>query len=58
MNTAVGDLLGPDRRWDWSEARAMAGCIGKRLGGIFWNRMARYVYRDGSTLVRDIGRLE
>jgi hypothetical protein len=36
----------------------MAGYIGKRRGGISWNRMARYVHRDGSTLVRDIGRLE
>jgi putative transposase len=58
MNIAVGDLRGLGRRRDLSEARAMAGYIGKRLGGISWNRMARYVRRDGSTLVRDIGRLE
>ncbi len=41
-----------------SMARALSGYIGKRLGGISWNRMARYVHRDGSTLARDIGRLE
>ncbi len=35
----------------------MAGYIGKRLGGISWNRMARCVHRDGSMLVRDIGQL-
>jgi chromosomal replication initiation ATPase DnaA len=58
MSIGVGDLRGPGRRRDLSEARAIAGYIGKRLGGISWNRMARYVHRDGSTLVRDIGRLE
>ena len=57
-NIAVADPRGPGRRRDWSEARALAGYIGKRLGGISWNRMARYVHRDGSTLARDIGRLE
>lgn len=31
---------------------------GERLGGISWSQMARYVHGDGSTLVRDIGRLE
>ncbi len=58
INVAVEEVRGPGRRRDLSEARAMAGYIGKRLGGISWNRMARYVHRDGSTLVRDIGRLE
>ncbi len=58
MNIGVADLRGPGRRRDWSEARALAGYIGKRLGGISWNRMARYVHRDGSTLARDIGRME
>lgn len=58
MNIAVADVRGPGRRRDLSEARALAGYIGKRLGGISWNRMARYVRRDGSTLVRDIGRRE
>jgi putative transposase len=58
MDIAVGDLRGPGRRRDLSDARAVAGYLGKRLGGISWNRMARYVHRDGSTLVRDIGRLE
>jgi chromosomal replication initiation ATPase DnaA len=54
----IADLRGPGRRRDLSEARALAGYLGKRLGGISWNRMARYVHRDGSTLVRDIGRLK
>lgn len=58
MNLAVKDLRGPGRRRDLSEGRAIAGYVGKRLGGISWNRMARYVHRDGSTLVRAIGRLE
>ena len=58
MNIAVADLRGPGRRRDWSEARALAGYLGKRLGGISWSRMARYFHRDGSTLARDIGRLE
>jgi hypothetical protein len=51
MDIAVAELRGPGRR-DLSEARAIAGYIGMRLGGISWNRMARYVHRDGSTLVR------
>jgi REP element-mobilizing transposase RayT len=58
MDLKVPDLRGPGRRRDLSEARAVAAFIGKRLGGISWNRMARYVRRDGSTLVRDAGRLE
>ena len=58
MNLSVKDLRGPGRRRDLSEGRAIAGYVGKRLGEISWNRMARYVHRDGSTLVRDIGRLE
>jgi hypothetical protein len=47
MNIAVADFRGPGRRRDWSDARALAGYIGKRLGGISRNRMARYVHRDG-----------
>jgi putative transposase len=58
LDLGVEELRGPGRRRDLSEGRALAGYIGKRLGGISWNRMARYVHRDGSTLVRDIGRLE
>lgn len=58
MNIAVAELRGPGRRRDLSDVRAMAGYVGKRLGGITWNRMARYLHRDGSTLVRDVGRLE
>jgi REP element-mobilizing transposase RayT len=54
----VGELRGPGRRRDLSEARAMAGYIGKRLGGISLSRMARYFHRDGSTLVRDVERFE
>jgi putative transposase len=52
------ELRGPGRSRDLSEARAIAGYIGKRLGGISLSRMARYFQRDGSTLVRDVGRLE
>ena len=58
LGIAVKDLRGPGRKRSFSEARAVAGYLGKRLGGISWNRMARYVRRDGSTLVRDIGHLE
>ena len=52
------DLRGPGRSRRLSEARAVAGYLGKRLGGIPWSRMARQVHRDGSTLVRDVGHLE
>jgi hypothetical protein len=36
----------------------MAALIGKKLGRISLERTGRYLGRDGSTLVRDVGRLE
>jgi REP element-mobilizing transposase RayT len=58
LKLRVEDLRGPGRTRNLSEARAMSGYLGKRLGGISWSRMARYFHRDGSTLTRDVGRLE
>ncbi len=51
-------LKGPRRGRPLAEGRAIAGYLGKTLGRISWSRMARSVQRDGSTLVRDVGRLE
>ena len=58
LNLSVRDLRGPARARALSEGRAIAAYLGKRLGRISLSRMARYVHRDGSTLVRDVGRLE
>jgi REP element-mobilizing transposase RayT len=52
------DLKGTGRRRDLSRGRAMAALIGRRLGKISFERMGRYLGRDGSTLVRDVGYLE
>lgn len=54
----LAELQGPGRSRRMSEGRAVAGYLGKTLGRIPWSRMARRVHRDGSTLVRDVGRLE
>ena len=58
LNLPAADLKSPARRQDLSEGRAIAGYIGKKLAGISLNRMARYLNRDGSTLVRNVGYLE
>ncbi len=58
FDLGVEDLRGPSRRRDLSEARAVAGYLGRRLGGFSWARTARYLHRDESTLVRNIQRLE
>ncbi len=52
------EVRGPGRRRDLSRARAWAAYLGKRCGGISFDRMGRYLGRDGSTLVRDVGQLE
>ncbi len=58
LNLRVEELRGPGRSRNLSQARAMSGYLGKRLGGISWSRMARYFHRDGSTLTRDVGWFE
>ena len=54
----LGELRSSGRRKDLSQARALVAWLGKRLGGISFDRMGRYLGRDGSTLVRDVGALE
>lgn len=54
----VAQLRAPGRRRDLSRARAVAAYAAKRYGGISFDRMGRYLGRDGSTLVRDVGHLE
>ena len=58
LGLQVEDLRGPGRARDLSRGRAISGLLGKRLGGISFARMARYHHRDGSTLVRNVARLE
>jgi putative transposase len=54
----LAQMRSPGRRRDLSQARAIAAYVGKRSGGISFDRMGRYFGRDGSTLVRDVGHLE
>jgi REP element-mobilizing transposase RayT len=58
LGVNVAELASPSRRRDLAEARSVAAYLGKTLGGIPWSRMARRFGRDGSTLVRNVGRLE
>jgi REP element-mobilizing transposase RayT len=57
-SVGVEELRGSGRRRKLSEARAVAGYLGKRLAGISLARMARYFHRDESTLVREVNYLE
>jgi REP element-mobilizing transposase RayT len=58
LGVPLREIKGAGRRRDVSRARAMAALIGKRLGRISFERMGRYLGRDGSTFVRDVGYLE
>jgi REP element-mobilizing transposase RayT len=58
LGLSLGELRGPARQRDLSRARALAAYVAKRLAGISFDRMGRYLQRDGSTLVRDVGYLE
>jgi hypothetical protein len=58
VGLGVEELRGPARHRKLSEARALAGYLGKRLGGISLARTARYFHRDESTLVREVNLLE
>ncbi len=58
LGVDVAEFASPSRRRELAEMRALAGYLGKTLGGIPWSRMARRVGRDESTLVRNVGRLE
>jgi putative transposase len=58
LDLSAEDLRGPARRRNLSHGRAIAAHLGKRLGGISLARTARYVHRDESTIVREVGLLE
>jgi len=58
LGVDLADLTGPRRLRNLSAARAMAGYVGREQGRIPLSKVAEYFRRDGSTLVRDVRRLE
>ena len=58
LNVDLEDLKRPRRPRDLSTARAIAGYVGREQARIPLYRMAEHFRRDGSTLVRDVRRLE
>lgn len=58
LDLSAEDLRGPARHRNLSHGRAVAALLGKRLGGISLARTARYLHRDESTIVREVGLLE
>ncbi|MGE5278721.1 MAG: REP-associated tyrosine transposase [Acidobacteriota bacterium] len=58
LGVDLEDLRGPRRLRGLSTARAIAGYVGREQARIPLSRMAEHFRRDGSTLVRDVRRLE
>jgi len=58
LDVKLKDMRSRQRHRKLSQARALAGYAGRELGGIPLAKTAAYFGRDGSTLVRDVGRLE
>lgn len=58
LDVPVKEMRSRQRSRNLSQARALAGYLGREQGGIPLAKTAAYFGRDGSTLVRDVGRLE
>lgn len=58
LDLPLDELRGPGRRRTLSRGRALAAYVGKRFGRISFERMGRYLGRDGSTLLRGASHLE
>ena len=58
LDVPLKEMRSRQRSRRLSQARALAGHLGREQGGIPLAKTASYFGRDGSTLVRDVGRLE